>query len=212
MSHIGRRSALDSTVMNKSRGRRPGNPDTRAEILRVARDRFLSDGYTRTSLRSIATEAGVDVALLSYHFGSKQGVFAAAMEIPVRPGELLEQALNAPIEQWPERILRTVLHAWEDPRIGPVLVQTVLASATDEGHSGGFDEFLETELLGRVRARLAVRDAEARATGVLLTVAGLLMARYVIRVPTIAAASTESLVRIGAPSIAAHLRGARLVG
>lgn len=196
--------------MNKSRGRRAGNPDTRAQILQAARERFLSTGYARTSLRSIASDAGVDVALLSYHFASKQGLFTAAMAIPVRPGELLDRALDAPIDQWPERILRTVLHAWEDPQIGPVLVQTVLASAAQEGRSGGFDEFLQTELLGRLTARLAGRDAEARAIGVLLTTAGLLMARYVIRVPTVAAASTESLVRIAAPGIAAHLRGARL--
>lgn len=133
--------------MNKSRGRRAGKPDTRAEILHAARERFLSAGYTRASLRSIAADAGVDVALLSYHFTSKQGLFTAAMAIPVRPGELLDQALDAPLEQWPERILRTVLNAWEDPQIGPVLRQTVL---------------------------------------------------------------TESLVRVTAPSIAIHLRGARL--
>lgn len=196
--------------MNKSRGRRAGNPDTRAQILRVARERFLSGGYSRTSLRSIAADAGVDVALLSYHFTSKQGLFTAAMAIPVRPGELLDRALDAPLDQWPERILRTVLHAWEDPRIGPVLRQTVLASAAQDGRSGGFDEFLETELLGRIRARLAGRDADARALGMLLTIAGLLTARYVIRVPAVVAASTESLVRITAPSIAVHLRGARL--
>lgn len=196
--------------MNKSRGRRAGSPDTRALILDAARERFLTGGYTKTSLRSIAADAGVDVALLSYHFHSKQGLFTAAMEIPVRPGELLDKALDAPLEQWPERILRTVLHAWEDPNIGPVLVQTVLASAAQGGRGGRFDEFLETELLGRLKARLGGRDAEARATGILLTIAGLLSARYLIRVPTVASASPESLVRIAAPSIAVHLRGARV--
>lgn len=196
--------------MNKSRGRRAGKPDTRAEILEVARDHFLSTGYAATSMRAIATDARVDVALLSYHFSSKQGLFAAAVELPVRPGELIAQALGAPLDQWPERILRTVLRVWDDPEIGPMLVQTVLASATQEGGAGGFVEFLETELLGRVTARLSGRDAEARATGVLMTVAGLLMTRYVLKVPTMANASPEEIVRIATPGIAIHLRGAQL--
>lgn len=196
--------------MNKSRGRRIGNPDTRAEILEVARRQFLATGYGGTTLRSIATEAGVDVALLSYHFASKQGLFTAALEIPVRPGELIEQSLDAPIEQWPQRILRSLLRVWDDPEIGPVLVQTVLGNAVAEHPTSGFNEFLETELLNRLRARLAGRDSDARAMGVLMAIAGLLMTRYLARVPTIAAASTEEIIRIATPSIAIHLRGARV--
>lgn len=198
--------------MNKARGRRAGSPDTKAEILEAARKRFRDDGYASTSLRSIAADAQVDVALLSYHFASKQGLFTAAMGIPVRPGDLIDEALDAPIEQWPARILQTVLGAWEDPKLQSVLVHTVLATAAAEDSAGGFDEFLETELLGRLRARLDGRDAEARAVGVLMTIAGLLMTRYVVKVPTIAAATPEELARIATPSIAIHLRGARVRG
>jgi AcrR family transcriptional regulator len=196
--------------MNKSRGRRTGNPDTRAQILEVARTQFLDAGYAGTTMRGIAAEAEVDVALLSYHFASKQGLFTAALEIPVRPGELIEQSLDAPLDQWPHRILHSLLQVWDDPEIGPILVQTVLAGATEEHPTGGFNEFLETELLGRLRARLAGRDAEARAMGVLMAVAGLLMTRYLVRVPTIAAASTDEIIRIVTPTIAIHLRGARV--
>jgi AcrR family transcriptional regulator len=59
--------------MNKSRGRgRPkGTTSTRADILEVARRRFLAEGCDGVALRSIAKDAGVDVALISYHFGSK---------------------------------------------------------------------------------------------------------------------------------------------
>ena len=39
------------------------------------------------TLRSIAAAAGVDVALVSYWFGSKRGLFAAALEL-VREGHI----------------------------------------------------------------------------------------------------------------------------
>ena len=80
--------------MNKSgRGRRKGNPDTRQQIIEVARARFLAEGYQKVSLRSIAAAAGVDVALISYFFGSKRGLFGAALALSVNPAELFASQL-----------------------------------------------------------------------------------------------------------------------
>ncbi|WP_439491275.1 TetR/AcrR family transcriptional regulator [Blastomonas fulva] len=39
--------------------------------------RFARQGYEATPLREIAADAGVDVALVSYHFGSKLGLWKA---------------------------------------------------------------------------------------------------------------------------------------
>ena len=47
------------------RGRRTGNPDTKAQILDVARRRFLRDGYQAVTLRAVAADAEVDVAACS---------------------------------------------------------------------------------------------------------------------------------------------------
>ncbi|WP_063774786.1 TetR family transcriptional regulator [Kitasatospora azatica] len=67
--------------MNKSRGRPPGNPPTKARITAVARELFLRDGYRGTTLRAVAAAAQVDPALISYHFGSKQGLFGEALQV-----------------------------------------------------------------------------------------------------------------------------------
>ena len=53
------------------RGRRPGSPDTRAEILAQARALFSAQGYPGTSVRAIAAAAGVDAALVHHYFGTK---------------------------------------------------------------------------------------------------------------------------------------------
>ena len=47
------------------RGRRAGSPDTRAEILEVARRRFLDDGYQGVTMRAVAPAAGGDPAPVS---------------------------------------------------------------------------------------------------------------------------------------------------
>ena len=58
---------------------RPRNAaQTRADILDAARRRFATDGYEPTTLRTIAADVGVDAALVSRYFGSKQDLFATA--------------------------------------------------------------------------------------------------------------------------------------
>ncbi len=53
---------------------------TRAAIIAAAVSTFSANGFSAVSTRSLASAAGVNVATLSYHFGSKQGVYEAAVE------------------------------------------------------------------------------------------------------------------------------------
>jgi AcrR family transcriptional regulator len=55
--------------------------DTRAIILDAARSRLLADGYGGLSTRKVADEAGVPLSQLHYHFGSKQGLILAVLEV-----------------------------------------------------------------------------------------------------------------------------------
>lgn len=48
---------------------------TREQILAAARERFLAENYDSVGLRDIARDVGVDVALVSRHFGSKEELF-----------------------------------------------------------------------------------------------------------------------------------------
>lgn len=48
---------------------------TRGEMLCAARQRFLDESYENVGLRDIASDVGVDVALVSRYFGSKEELF-----------------------------------------------------------------------------------------------------------------------------------------
>ena len=49
---------------------------TRNRVLEVATQAFAQSGYEGSSLRQIATRAGIDLATLKYHFGDKPALFA----------------------------------------------------------------------------------------------------------------------------------------
>ncbi|QJC53675.1 TetR/AcrR family transcriptional regulator [Paenibacillus albicereus] len=51
--------------------------DARVRMLRAAKKLFAKHGFEKTTIRQICEEACANVALVSYHFGGKDGVFAA---------------------------------------------------------------------------------------------------------------------------------------
>jgi AcrR family transcriptional regulator len=53
--------------------------DTRASILRAARERLLAEGYASLSTRAVAEAADVPLSQIHYHFGSKQALILAVL-------------------------------------------------------------------------------------------------------------------------------------
>ena len=74
---------------------------TEARILDAAGKVFVAHGYDRTTIRAVASAAGVDSGLVTYYFGSKQELFrrvidtAPVPEVSGAPGEAVEQILAA---------------------------------------------------------------------------------------------------------------------
>src|ERR1700712_5657810 len=56
------------------------NVDRRDVILDAAEALFCVHGFHGVTVRQVATEAGVDPALLSYYFTSKRGLFDAVFQ------------------------------------------------------------------------------------------------------------------------------------
>src|SRR6202021_1257772 len=56
---------------------------TRSTILATARSQFGDHGFERTTIRSVASEAGVDPALVMHYFSSKAELFAAASRFDI---------------------------------------------------------------------------------------------------------------------------------
>jgi AcrR family transcriptional regulator len=194
-------------LMNKQRGRgRPrGGSDARDQILKAGRRQFLATGYRGVSLRSIAAEAGVDSALISYHFGSKRGLFAAIMRLNVSPADVVRQSLPGDPAHLPERILANVLAAWDDPVVGAPLISLYCSAGSDPDASRLVRELVEGEVLGVIAEHLGGREAAARAGIAGSQISGLIFMRYVLRAEPMATMPVQELVRHAAPALRATL-------
>ena len=98
---------------------------TRADILSAARRRFATEGYERTTLRAIAADVGVDSALVSRYFGSKQDLFATATEFRID----LPNLVDAEPDDIPGMLLPRYFAVWEDDHTFLALLRAAGSSA-----------------------------------------------------------------------------------
>jgi AcrR family transcriptional regulator len=175
--------------MNKRRGRPAGRPDTRSRIAAAGRDLFLRHGYRATTVRAVAAAAGVDSALIGYHFGSKQGLFAQSLNLACAAPGALDAALAGDRAGLADRLLGTVLTVWD---AGPPAGHRLAAQDADTMRA--LRDYLEGELIPRLAEFLGGPDATARAAAAVTVLGGAIFTRYLnpIRpISTQAAAETH---------------------
>jgi AcrR family transcriptional regulator len=183
-------------VLNKSRGRPKGNPPTRERIVEAARELFLRQGYRRTTVRAVAARAEVDSALISYHFGSKQGLFAEAMRVACSHTLDLAKVLDGPREGLADRLLRSVTDGWDATNAA----ENRLA-LQDEDVMRILRDYLETEVIGGLAEYLGGPDASERATAAVTLIGGLIFTRYLSPLAPTAAMTSDDVHRTLGPAL-----------
>jgi AcrR family transcriptional regulator len=198
-------------------GRRTGDSGTREAILGAARKRFGDHGYTGATIRAIAADADVDPALVHHFFGTKERLFAAAMSLPLVPGEMIDAAL-APAARDPgrslgEHLVRTVLGAWDVSEIRDTFLGLLRSAVTSEQAAAMLREFVTESILGRLAEVAGTgseggkAEAEYRAALVASQVLGLALTRYVLGLEPLAAASQDDLAAAIGPTLERYLTG-----
>ncbi|MFF3828493.1 TetR family transcriptional regulator [Streptomyces griseus] len=180
-------------------------PDARTRILAAARTEFAESGYDKTSIRGIARAAGVDAALVHHYFGTKDDVFAAAVEVTFEPALVVHTVLGGPPEGLGERLARFFLSVWEDPATRSPLLAILRSALTHEAAAKVLREFVLRRLLERIAAELDVPDATFRAELAASHMIGIATLRYMIRAEPLASADPEEIVAMVAPALQRYL-------
>lgn len=192
--------------MTVSRGRRPGAPDTRAEVLDAARMLFAERGFSRTTIRAVAADAGVDPSLVHHYFGTKDDLFMAALALPIDPRELLGPIVAAGPDGAGERLVRALLSVWDDPQVQPAMLAVARSVIGDDGGRLLTEGFIPV-VVGPVLHALAVDRPEVRVPLVASQLVGLIVTRYVLALPAMVDMTAEDVVvRLG-PTIQRYLTG-----
>ena len=194
MSETGRSGRWRTGQQNKQR------------IIDAAREHFMRDGYERATVRGIATDAGVDVAMVYYHFGNKEGLFnASVLDTPQHPLHQLALLLDEGTDNIGARLIRDVIGRWDaGGSFDPLL--TVWRSA---GIQPLARKLLHDSLAGPVAQRVAgefgVDNAELRVELVTVHLVGLAFARYQLKIEPLASAGIDDLVAWMGPAVQRYL-------
>jgi AcrR family transcriptional regulator len=179
---------------------RPRNAaQTRADILASARRRFATEGYERTTLRAIAADVGVDAAMVTRYFGSKQDLFAAAVDFVIE----LPDLSNVDPDEVAGLLLPRFFAVWEEDEKFLALLRAAMTSpVAADALRRVFAEQVAPKLIA------ATPDNPIPRIGLMgAFVIGLATTRYVLRNPPIASLSRDELSRWAAPVIRQLLVG-----
>ena len=196
-----------SVTPNLRTGRRPGSSDTREAIAEAARRRFAELGYERATIRAIASEAGVDPALVVHFFGSKQQLFLSVMTLPFEPEQVMPEVLAGRRSEAGLRLARFAVGQLEDPRTRATITGILRAAASEPEAASMVRDLVAGRVVGSIAKSLGVADAPLRATLVASQILGLVMARYVVRVAPLASLAPEALIEAVAPNLQRYLTG-----
>lgn len=148
---------------------------TRAAILTAARDRFAADGYERATVRAIAHGAGIDPSMVMRYYGSKEGLFAAVIDV-----ELVLPDLDVvPADDVGVVLVGHFLDLWENDSV----LQTLLrVGVTNEAGAARMRDVFAGQILPLAERFVASRaDAARRAALVASQVLGMALVRYVLK-------------------------------
>jgi AcrR family transcriptional regulator len=187
-------------------GRRPGPSSTRDEILLAARRRFAEGGYDRATFRGIASDAGVDPALVVQFFGSKKDLFAAATATPVTLAELWDESKQDPSAGPGLRLAKLLMMWLEDEGARQALLGRIRSAASEPAAADSVREMIGAQLTDFARQMDGDRP-DVRASLLATQFLGVVFARFVVGVEPLASMEGEEIARWLGPTFDLYLTG-----
>ncbi len=168
---------------------------TRERILEAARRCFARHGYSGTTVRGVAVEAGVAPNLITRYFGGKAGLFRAA----TAGGFQVRTVLPGPYAELGARIAAKVVARWEGAAPQEPLLMMVRSAGSSDEAATELGQLLDQQatrpLAAHVAAELGCSRSAAgdRAAAVGALILGVATTRYVMGTGPLARADARFL-------------------
>ncbi|WP_149830431.1 TetR family transcriptional regulator [Streptomyces tailanensis] len=176
---------------------------TRHAILVAARERFAAEGYDRATIRAIAKEARIDPSMVMRYYGSKEGLYAAALDVDL--------GMPDPAGLDPREVGRVLvshfLDLWEE---NEVLSSLLRVGTTSQAGAERIQGVFRDQLIPLARQVCPEPEqAATRAALIASQVLGMALTRYVLRLPPAVALGREEIVAWLGPTIQRYLTAPR---
>jgi AcrR family transcriptional regulator len=177
---------------------------TRTAILTAARDLLANRGYEATTIRAVAAAAGIDPSMVMRYYGSKEGLFAAAVDVDLQ----LPDPTDLPRDRLGETFAAHVVARWEG-ELSDEFIRLLLRSAgTNAAAAEKFRTIFERQIMGFV-TQIAGEGAETRRRAAMLSsqVLGWCYCRYIAQLPPVTEMDRDTVVASLAPVLQHYLTG-----
>ena len=155
------------------------------------------------TIRAVASLVGVDPSMVMRYYGSKAGLFSAAVDVDLR----LDAVERPPLDRLGELLVRHFLARWEGDLSDDVLILLLRSASTNPMAAERMREVFETQIAAFVARVTGADDAAYRAGLASTQLLGLALTRYVLAFPPMASADVETLVGDIGPALQHYLVG-----
>jgi AcrR family transcriptional regulator len=194
-------------------GRRPGNVDTRGEIIDAAKRVFAAKGYDGASLRAVAREAEVDPALVHHYFDGKASLFVAAMALPFDPRTVAmheHPGVADADSSVGTMVITGFLTMWDHAEgTGSSFASCVAGMAASTNVADAMREFVAERIWEKTPVNEGESDDVTRQRRALVSsqLMGLAFIRYILRVPPISTTTPQEIARWAGPTLDRYMVG-----
>lgn len=170
---------------------------TEAAILHAAKEQFAEQGFERTTIRSVAAQAGIDPALVMQYFGNKEGLFAKAAAWTVDHKRLGSASRG----DLPDTAISDLFAGFEDPQRREAALALLRNCLTHPAAATIMRDDVMCESQRMVAQTIGGPDAELRSALLGAALIGVTLARYMLEIPAVADASQADIARVLLPAL-----------
>ena len=165
---------------------------TETRILDAATRIFSAAGYDRTTIRAVASAAGVDAGLVMHYFGSKQEMFRRVIDAAPLP-----EISGAP-EQAAEQLLASLASRLANE---PVASLTLMRSMLTNPEAASAASTAIARYQAQIAQAIPAADADLRAAIISAITLGIMVSRHLIKSDELASADPAQVIELLRPCV-----------
>src|SRR5581483_1420909 len=161
-------------------------------ILHAATQVFFSAGYDRTTIRAVASAAGVDAGLVMHYFGSKQELYRRVIDAAPVP-----EVSGTPAEAAEQILAGLAARLADEPVASLALLRSMLTNPEAASAASAGIARYEAQIAQAITAE----DADLRAAIISGIILGITVSRHLIKADELATADPAEVIKLLRPCV-----------